>query len=309
MKSATACAYSSSANLGPGFDTMGLAHDACRNSVTVALAGDSGRIELDLDCGNLPTNPFENTASLAIRNMLESRGITGKFRISIRDGIPVGLGLGCSGASAAAGVEALDILLDLGLTQDEKVHFAMTGETASSGTPHADNVAASIYGGLVAVQSLEPMKVRPLKVSSRFSFLTIVPHIRINSKTRLSRSLVPKNIPMAEHIGEIRHMGLMLAGFLNGDSDLLRSGMNDGIVEKARMQLFPFYPEIKEMALGNNAAGACVSGAGPSILMVVDNSTDVDGIMEGSRRILAKSGVDFSVYRSKPAGGAHAEED
>lgn len=309
MRSATACAYSSSANLGPGFDTIGLAHDVSRNMVTVALIEDSHKIELELNCANLPSEPNENTASLAIKNILESTGRTGKFRIKVDAEIPIGMGLGCSGASAAAAVVALDSLLELNLTLDEKVNFAMLGEAASSGTPHADNVAASIYGGLVAVESTRPMKVRPLKISSSFSLVTIVPHLRIKSKTRISRSLVPGEISMEEHIEEIRHLSLLLSGFSEGDRSLLRSGMNDGIVENARLELFPFYPEIKRRALAHEAAGVCISGAGPSILMVVDGNTDVDNMIESAATVLIERGIDFSVHKSKPSGGAYVREN
>lgn len=309
MKSATAYAYSSSANLGPGFDTLGLAHDASRNKVTVTFVENSEGIELELDCPNLPSSPEKNTASLAIKKILEGTGRTGRFRISVEDGIPIGLGLGCSGASAAAAVVAVDSLLELGLSKDEKVRYAMLGETASSGTPHADNVAASIFGGLVAVESTNPMKVRPLPISGRLSFVTIVPKIRIKSKTRISRALVPKDVTMVDHIEEIRHMSLLISGLSEGNSSLIRSGMNDGIVEKARLKLFPFYPDIKKMALAHDAAGVCISGAGPSILMACDSNTDVESVIQGAASVLQKSKIDFSVYRSLPSGGAYVEEN
>lgn len=309
MRIATASAYSSSANLGPGFDTMGLAHDAGLNRVSVALLEHSRKIELELDCSNLPSNPSENTASLAIHNVLESRGITGRFRMDISNDIPMGLGLGSSGASAAAAVVAIDSLLELDMTRDEKVGFAMLGETASSGTPHADNVAASIYGGFVMVESTNPMKVRPLNINKKFSFLTILPNISIPGKTRISRTLVPGEISMSQHIWAIRHTSLVVSGFINGDRDALRAGMNDHIVESSRMQMFPFYPEIKKIALENEAAGVCISGAGPSILVVVDKKTDVDTILKGAGNILKASGIGYSVLNSNLAGGAHIKEN
>ncbi len=309
MKNAAAWAYSSSANLGPGFDTLGLAHDASRNRVKLELLEPSGKIELALVCDGLPTNPKENTASLAIEKVLASRGIKGRFRVTVNNEIPMGLGLGCSGASAAAAVVATDALLDLDLTMDEKVYFAMLGETASSGTPHADNVAASIYGGLVSVQSTEPMKVKPIEVKDNFSFLTVVPAIRIQSKTKLSRSLVPGEISMAKHIEQIRHTSLLLHGFMSGDRESLRFGMNDEIVEKARLAMFPFYPEIKIKALKQDAAGVCISGAGPSILMTVDHNTNVDSIINEVQNVMNKSELKYSIYRSKIARGAYVEQD
>jgi homoserine kinase len=309
MKNAAAWAYSSSANLGPGFDTLGLAHDAGRNKVSVEFLGPSEKPELRLVCDGLPTDPGENTASLAIESIMESRGIAGNLRITVTNEIPMGLGLGCSGASAAAAVVAMDALLDLNLTMDEKVYFAMLGETASSGTPHADNVAASIYGGLVSIQSLKPMKVKPVNVSDNFTYMTVVPKVRIESKTKMSRSLVPKSISMSEHIEQIRYTSLLLHGFMSGDSDSLRYGMNDDVVEKARLEIFPFYPEVKEMALAHGAAGVCISGAGPSVLMALDNNTDAESILNGVQKLMDKSGLKYSIFRSKAARGAYVEKD
>ncbi len=309
MRIATASAYSSSANLGPGFDTMGLAHDAGLTKISVELKEHTRKVELELNCGNLPTNPSENTASLAVKNVLESQGISGSFRICISNDIPLGLGLGSSGASAAAAVVAIDSLLDIGLSMDEKVNFAMLGETASSGTPHADNVAAAIYGGLVMVESTNPMKVRPLKINRKFSFLTILPHMSIPGKTRISRTLVPSEVSMSQHIWAIRHTSLMVSGFINGDRGALRAGMNDHIVETSRMQMFPFYPEIKKIALENEAAGVCISGAGPSILVVVDRKTDVESILSGAGAVLKSTGIAYSILNSNLAGGAYIPEN
>ena len=309
MRTATASAYSSSANLGPGFDTMGLAHDAGLTRVSVEQLENSRNIELELDCGSLPSVPSENTASLAVKNVLETQGINGRFKMSISNDIPLGLGLGSSGASAAAAVVAIDSLLDLGLSMDEKVRYAMLGETASSGTPHADNVAAAIYGGFVMVESTQPMRVRPLRINRKFSFLTILPNISIPGKTRISRTLVPKEISMSQHIWAIRHTSLMVSGFITGDRASLRAGMNDHIVESSRLQMFPFYPEIKKIALDNDAAGVCISGAGPSILVVVDSKTDVDTILEGTGKVMKSSGIGSSVISSKLAGGAHIKEN
>ncbi len=309
MRIATARAYSSSANLGPGFDTMGLAHDAGSTKISVELVENSPKVELELNSGDLPSNPLENTASLAVKNVLETRGINGKFRICISSDIPLGLGLGSSGASAAAAVVAIDSLMDIGLSMDEKVNFAMLGETASSGTPHADNVAAAVYGGLVMVESTNPMKIRPLKINRKFSFLTILPNMNIPGKTRISRTLVPSEITMSQHIWGIRHTSLMVSGFINGDRDALRAGMNDHIVEASRMQMFPFYPAVKKVALENEAAGVCISGAGPSILVVVDRKTDLDSILSGTGDVLKSSGIGYSVLNSNLAGGAYITEN
>lgn len=305
MNEVTAVAYSSSANLGPGYDTLGLAHNAFYNTVTISGTGDDFHDRVRLKVSGLPASPYENTAGLAVTELLKDFDIKEKFVISIDNGIPTGLGLGSSGASAAAAVEAIDALLELKLDLNSKVKYAMLGEAASSGAPHADNVAASLFGGLVIVESVEPVRVKRIKVTDGMKFLTVVPQIKIEFKTRTSRGLVPETLSMAQHVQSIRYTSSLISGFMTGDRELLSTGMNDDIVEKAREPMFPFYPEVKKMMLENGAVGVCVSGAGPSILAVLDENTDTRAIETESERMISNYGHRSTVSYSEVAGGAY----
>lgn len=307
MDEVTAISYSSSANLGPGYDTIGLSHNAFYNTVTVSRTKESFPELVKLHVSGLPSSPYENTAGLAVTELLKAFKITEKFIISINSGIPTGLGLGSSGASAAAAVEAVNEILGLKLSMNEKVKFAMLGEAASSGTPHADNVAANIFGGLVIVESLDPVIVKRLPVKEDMKFLTVVPEMVIESKTKTSRGLVPNTIGLSEHVQSIRYTSSLISGFMTGDRELIGMGMNDEIVEKARQPLFPFYPDVKKMMLENNAVGVCVSGAGPSVLAVIDGDTDVEEIERASRKIIAGYGHDCFISRSTVAGGSYVK--
>lgn len=305
MKSISAMAYSSSANLGPGYDTLGIAHNAYYNTVTIEEAGNrnfDGLVKLKVS--GLPASPYENTAGLAATELLKDFEIRGKFVISIDNGVPTGLGLGSSGASAAAAVEALDRLLGLGLGLEQKVKYAMLGEAASSGTPHADNVAASLYGGMVLVESLDPVKVRRIRIKGDLEFLTIVPEMVIKSKTRTSRELVPSTVSLKEHVQGVRYASALISGLITGDREMIRDGMNDNIVEKAREQLYPFLPEVKRVMAEYGAVGSCLSGAGPSVLAVIDENTDTEKIVSLAGEVVSKHGFTCKTAISKVAGGA-----
>lgn len=305
MRSVSAVAYSSSANLGPGYDTLGIAHNAYFNTVSVREAETvdfEGWVKLEVS--GLPASPYENTAGLAATELLKDRGITEKIIVTIKNGIPTGLGLGSSGASAAAVVEALDNALDLRLSMEQKVRYAMLGEAASSGTPHADNVAASLYGGMVLVESIDPVKVRRIRIKDDLEFLTIVPEMVIRSKTKTSRELVPNIVSLQDHVRGVRYASSLISGLITGDREMIRDGMNDDIVERAREQLYPFLPEVKKLMLKYNAVGSCLSGAGPSVLAVVDRETDRDKIIEAAGSLIAKYGYNFKVATSTVAGGA-----
>lgn len=305
MKSVSAIAYSSSANLGPGYDTLGIAHNAYYNTVNVKESDGIGfQNHVKLEVKGLPASPYENTAGLAATELLKDFEIKDSFIISIDNGIPTGLGLGSSGASAAAAVEALDRILDLGLTMEQKVKYAMLGEAASSGTPHADNVAASLYGGMVMVESLDPVKVRKIRIKDDMRFLTIVPEMTIKSKTKTSRELVPNTVSLKAHIQGVRYASSLISGLLTGDREMIRDGMNDNIVEKAREQLYPFLQEVKRIMLEHDAVGSCLSGAGPSILAVVDDSTDTESIISSTTNVISSYGYTCKVATSTVAGGA-----
>lgn len=308
METASAIAYSSSANLGPGYDTLALAHSAYYNRVTVSPTDEVFDDFVRLEVKGLPASPYENTAGLAVTELLKDLGINERFRITIESGIPTGLGLGSSGASAAAAVEAVNVLLGLDLPLNQKVRYAALGEAASSGAPHADNVAASICGGLVIVGSVEPMRVRQIKVSDDFSFLTIVPDIRIASKTKTSRELVPNTVSLSDYVEGIRYSSALLSGLITGNRDLVGEGMNDMVVEIAREPLYPYFPEVKKSMLSHNAVGACLSGAGPSVLAVVDEETDKEKLVSDALRIIGSYGHECSVVESVVAGGVNVSE-
>ena len=306
MDRASAIAYSSSANLGPGYDVLAVAHNAYYNSVTVARTEEDFADYVKLVVKGLPARPYENTAGLALTELLKELDIREKFIVTIENGIPTGLGLGSSGASASAAVQAIDKLLELNLSRNQLVKYAMLGEAASSGDPHADNVSASTFGGLVIVESVDPVNIRQIKISDRFSFMTIVPDIIIQSKTRTLRDLVPDQIELSQYVQGIRYTSALISGLITGDRELLREGMNDRIVEEARKPLYPFYEEMKEMILSHDAAGSCLSGAGPSVLAVVDEYTDTAGISRAAGEIISKYGHKCSVVYSSVAGGANA---
>ncbi|BBD72919.1 homoserine kinase [Sulfodiicoccus acidiphilus] len=292
-------AHSSSANLGPGFDVLAVAHSVFRDEVEVRILGE-GSLKVELAGGD----PLTNTASYAVLKMLENLGHKVQVEVRVRKGIPAGLGLGSSGASAAAAVAALNELLGSGVDRNTLVKYAMVGEVASSGSPHPDNVAASVVGGWVAVTSVEPLKVVSIPAPRDYLLVLVVPDLKLEGKTKKAREMVPRQISMEDHVESTRRLTSLLVGLSSGNRELVREGMRDNLVETARLPLFPFYPEVRKSALERNAVGVCVSGAGPSVLILADRSTDVDGIRDDVRRI---SGLRAEVYLTEVGEGVKVE--
>lgn len=308
MNAASSIAYCSSANLGPGYDVLAITHNAFHDRVTLSEENRSDGTSIRIVSDNTPLKVEENTAGLAVSHLLREKDIRSNVTITIEKGIPYGLGMGSSGASSAAAIFSANRLFDLNLTLEEMTYFAMKGEVAASGSPHADNVSASIYGDLVMVSSAEPLRVRRLKVSPRFSLLTVVPHIYIPNKTRTAREMVPKTVEMKSAIENSRYLSALIAGLITGDRELVGEGMNDCIVESSRSPLFPFYSEVKKMALEQGAAGVSISGAGPSILMLCDDETNTSGIEDRVAGIMRKYGHKWSSVKSSVCGGVIGED-
>ena len=156
----TVRAPTSTANLGPGFDVFGLAIDAFFDEITLSKTKSGISIVTE---DSLPKNPNNNTAGLVVKNMKKKFKIKDGVEVKIKKGIPAGFGMGSSAASAAAAAVAFDKLFNLKLDDNSLVEFAGSGEKASAGTIHYDNVAASVLGGFVIVKTnpLNVIKVTP----------------------------------------------------------------------------------------------------------------------------------------------------
>ncbi len=288
--------YSSSANLGPGYDILSLSHKAFFDKVRIETSNGSEKIMIISE--NTPLNPEKNTAGLSIMKIMEDKNINEKINIYIEKGIPIGLGLGSSGASSSAAVKAFNELFDLNLSNDEMVYYSMYGEIAAAGSAHPDNVSSGIYGGLTLITSVEPLNVKKIDINYDLNILLIIPEMNMNNKTMYARSLVPKTIDMADHIKNSEYLSELIYGFLKGDRDSIRYGMNDVIVEKARDSMFPYYYAIKEKAIKNNAISACISGAGPTILIFIDEYSDKNNILNDVKNIMSSVKTDYKIIET-----------
>ena len=284
--------YSSSANLGPGYDILSLAHMAFFDSVTLKKTGENS---IKIISDSTPENPENNSAGLGVLKILEDKGINQGLELKITKGVPIGLGLGSSGASSSAAVKAVNELLGLDMSPDEMVYYSMYGEIAACGSAHPDNVSSGIYGGLTLISSTSPVKVRKIKINYDMKLILIIPEANIKKKTQQARSMVPANISMAEHVLHSSRISTMLYGFMNGDRDAIREGMMDDIVEKSRESMFPYYREIRDKAISGNAVSSCVSGAGPSILIFTDENTKKDKIISDVKRIMDSYELKYNI--------------
>ena len=297
----TVRAPSSTANLGPGFDTFGLAIDAFYDEVTLTKTKKGITIVTD---DNIPTNPENNTAGLVVKNMKKKLKIKNGVEIQIKKGIPAGFGMGSSAGSAAATAVAFGKLFKIKLNSNQLVEFAGFGEKASAGTIHYDNVAASVLGGFVIVKT-NPLNVISIDPPTNLRMCVAVPKIDVpKKKTKVSRGVIPKNIKLTDAILNLSNASAIVAGFMNKDSELIGNSIKDVIVEPARQHMIPGYEKVKQNALKAGAYGVTISGAGPSVIAFSKNSFDLKKISTAMAKGFKTANIECQTIVCKPSKGA-----
>ena len=297
----TVKAPSSTANLGPGFDVFGLALDAFYDTVTLTKIKNGIKIITDDD---IPTNPEKNTAGLVVKNMMKKFKIKSGVEIKIKKGIPAGYGMGSSAASAAATAVAFDKLFGLKLDGNSLVEFAGSGEKASAGTVHYDNVAASVLGGFVIVKT-NPLDVIRIDPPTNLRMCIAVPTINVpKKKTKVSRGVIPKKITLSDSILNLSNAAAIVAGFVKKDSGIIGNSIKDVIVEPARQHMIPGFAKVKENAIKAGALGVTISGAGPSVIAFSKSSADLKKISLSMAKGFTSVNTKCQTVICKPSKGA-----
>lgn len=297
----TVRAPSSTANLGPGFDTFGLAIDAFYDEVTLTKTKKGITIVTD---DNIPTNPENNTAGLVVKNMKKKLKIKNGVEIQIKKGIPAGFGMGSSAGSAAATAVAFGKLFKIKLNSNQLVEFAGFGEKASAGTIHYDNVAASVLGGFVIVKT-NPLNVISIDPPTNLRMCVAVPKIEVpKKKTKVSRGVIPKKVKLTDAVLNLSNASTIVAGFIKKDPELIGNSIKDVIVEPARQHMIPGYEKVKQNALKAGAYGVTISGAGPSVIAFSKNSFDLKKISTAMAKGFKTANIECQTIVCKPSKGA-----
>lgn len=297
----TVRAPSSTANLGPGFDVFGLAVDAFFDEITLTKTK-SGISIITED--KIPTNPNNNTAGLVVKNMIKKFKIKDGIEIKIKKGVPAGFGMGSSAASAAATVIAVNEMYGLKLNENELVEFAGSGEKASAGSVHYDNVAASVLGGFVIVRT-NPLNVIKIEPPMNLRMCVAVPKLEVpKKKTKVSRGVIPKKVRLTDSITNLSNAATIVAGFMKKDPDLIGCSIKDVIVEPARQHMIPGFVKVKENALKAGAYGVTISGAGPSVIAFSKSTVNLEKINLAMSRGFASANIECQTVICKPSKGA-----
>ncbi|HEY4675219.1 MAG TPA: homoserine kinase [Candidatus Bathyarchaeia archaeon] len=301
-----AVAPATSANLGAGFDVFGVALDALFDSVSVEVTeGNNIKISVEgVGAESVPVEPSRNTAGIVAKALLDWSNKKCGFTIKIKKGIRFGSGLGSSAASAAAAALAINEALGLDLSKMELIKYAAQGEMASAGAPHADNVSSAILGFFTVISSYNPLEVIPLPSPKNLEFVIAIPEI-LKKNTAMARSVLPKEVKLSDLVHNVGHAATFIAGIALNDVELMGKGMADAVVEPARAHLIPGMADVKKSALEAGAAGAAISGAGPSILAMVNaKKKNAEKVAKAMKEAFEKHGIKSQTMRAKPGPGA-----
>jgi len=266
-------APASIANLGPGFDSLGVALEGLGDTIEARRSDTPGVriIEMTGEKEHIPTDPAMNCAGRAAETVLKQlKGKAAKeagMDMKLHKGLPRGSGLGSSAASAVGGAVAAHLLFGSALGSNMLLEAALEGEVLASGGRHADNLAASLLGGFTIVRSHEPLDVIRLELPSAMRFVVVLPGMEI--ETRFARSVLPEMILLKDAASNWANTAALVAAVAQGKLGDFGRAVVDRVVEPVRSRLIPGFADVKRAALEAGAHGCSISGAGPALFAIV----------------------------------------
>jgi len=273
-----------SANLGPGFDTLGLALTLYNEVGASEAEGVSVAIEGE-GATRLPRSA-DNVVARGVKLAYEAAGrrFTG-CALECTNRVPAARGLGSSAAAWVGGLVAGNALLGSPLTKDALLALAARAEG------HPDNVAAALFGGLTVSSASGPtVTAVSLPVPAGLRWVALIPEV--TSATAQARAVLPASVPYHDAVFNVQRVALLLASLWAGRPAALAAALEDRLHEPYRLRLFPWMPEVVRAARAAGALGCVLSGAGPSLLAVVaGDDTPVAAAMEAALRRAGMAGA------------------
>lgn len=238
--------------------------DALGDRVTVTRSSEPGvRVtRVGGIAGELPTDPKRNTAGQALLAMQEALRLDFGFAMQIEKGIPLGSGLGGSAASAVGAVVAANALLAHPASKLELLKFAMQGEAVASGALHVDNIAPSLFGGLVLTVGIDHPRVKQIPVPAGVRAVILHPHMFLS--TRDARAILRRTVDLSDFVWQTANLAGFISGCYTNDLDMIRASLEDVVIEPQRQALIPGFQDVRRAAMEAGALGCSISGAGPT---------------------------------------------
>ena len=291
VKGVRATVPASTSNLGPGFDTLGLAV-GIRNEVRMVAVGPwrrCGRPEVSVAVkgqggDDVPRGRKNLVYRGALEVFLRVRRCPAALRIELVNRIPTGSGLGSSAAAALGGMVAANALCGGAMGRDELCDLA----TAMEG--HPDNVAPALYGGLTISVVDGNGHVHVLRPRVRRDIVCVFCIPERGVSTRRARDVLPARYARGDAVYSLSRAAMLAALLGGGPHRLFREAMRDSLHQRYRSRFVPGMEEGISAAEKAGALGACLSGAGPAVLALAGRRGHSERIGRAMVRALAKAG-------------------
>lgn len=288
-------APASSANLGPGFDALGIALDLW-NEIEVETGGDTIAVQY-AGPGAEGMSGHEDYSLRAIRLLADEHGVElPPFRLTVTIDVPVARGMGSSAAAIVSGLVAGNHLLRLGLTDDQIF------QAGSHIEGHGDNIGAALHGGAILSA---PALGRALRLTdgANLGLVAVVFVPDVTGATWVARAELPQHVALADAAFNIGAASGIAVGLITGDLEAIAAGMHDRLHEPPRSRLYPHLIPMADAARTTGALGACLSGAGPAVLALArpDIADQVGAAMTSAGAAVGVDGV-CRVFAITPTG-------
>jgi homoserine kinase len=290
-------APASVANVACGYDVLGFALEKPGDEIIVKYSEIPG-LRITKITGTkkkLPLEVEKNTAGVAALRLLEALGET-SIEMEIHKKMPFGSGLGSSAASAVGGAMAVNELLGRPFEKRDLLTFAVQGESIASGAIHADNVAPSLLGGFTLVRDSNTLDIVRLNVPRGLYAVVVYPHVEI--LTSEARAMLSPTVPLKSMVQQSANLGALVAGLYNSDFELIRRSLKDIVIEPQRSKLIPHFYDVQKAALEAGALGCSISGSGPSIFALCNNSFIADEAGKAMSEIFKKNKIECELFIS-----------
>lgn len=254
----------STANVGPAFDSMAIAVNA---TLTCTVSSEERRFCIEVagtDADLIPTDESNLVYQTAIYVANMARRTLPPLCISLFNEIPIGRGLGSSAAARVTGVLVADAILKLGHRRTEVLDIASELEG------HADNAAASVFGGCMVSTRIDGRILAvplPFPPTVRITFL--IPDFRLETCT--SRKVLPNTYPRTDVISGIGNTGVLVAALCAGNIEAIKGALNDRIHQPYRTPLVPGMNDVLHLQ-SDGLVGCALSGSGPSIVVLTSGN-------------------------------------
>ncbi|MCH1641603.1 homoserine kinase [Paenibacillus timonensis] len=283
----------STANLGPGFDTLGMALNLyswieMKPAASTVFRLHGGNLE------GLPTDKSNLVYQVAQSVFAEAGVILPELEISMKSDIPLTRGLGSSASAIVGALFAANLLIGEPLSQAKLFDMATALEK------HPDNVGASLFGGIItAVWDGSHADVLRIEPPADLEVLVAIPDFQLS--TSKAREALPKQISLQDAVYNVSRTSLLTAALAAGRLDLIPAAMRDRLHQPYRASLVPGMARILEEATAHGALGAALSGAGPTLLCLTDRRQGTDDQLESFLlEVLGEQGIAAQTMRLKP---------